>query len=74
MTRYLLSIAVTAVALSTPAAAKDFVARSYCPMAHVIGIDHGKTLMKAENSAIAACVRKGGIPACCNKFIRQIIR
>jgi hypothetical protein len=54
------------------AMAKDFGARAYCPMTHVTGIGHGSTPETAKEAAIRACISKGGIPACCNKFVRMI--
>jgi len=69
----LFAVAVT-LALTLPASAKNFTARAYCPMTHVIGFGHGSTLAVAKKAATAECIRKGGIPSCCNKFVRQIIR
>jgi hypothetical protein len=54
------------------AKAKDFGARAYCPMTHVTGIGHGSSPEVAREAAIRSCVGKGGIPACCNKFVRAI--
>jgi hypothetical protein len=58
--------------ISGQAFAKDVKASSHCPMTGVTGIGHGQTFEVAVQSAIKACIAKGGISSCCYKFTRKL--
>ena len=62
------------VASSFEVAAKTYTVRSYCPMTHVVGIGKATSFERAKDKAIAACMSKGGIRACCYKFVREVRR
>lgn len=72
MKKILFLFAFACTLFSLEVAAKEVVVSSYCPMTHVKGIGHGNTYQVAEAKAVRACIAKGGVPACCNKFIRQV--
>ena len=58
--------------LTTHASAKDIKVKSWCPMTHAVGFGTGATFDVAKDAAIKACLSKGGLPACCTKFYRQV--
>jgi hypothetical protein len=58
--------------LFAASASADIVVSSYCPMTKVKGMGHGATFSEASQKAIQACMAKGGLPECCNKFVRQV--
>jgi len=68
---FILALAAS-LAFTVGAAAKNFVVSSHCPMTHVTGIGRGPSFEGAKEAAIQACIQKGGIRACCYKFVRQL--
>ena len=64
-------IAILTLLVET-AAAKVVVVSSHCPMTGVTGIGRASTFEVAKEAAIKACIAKGGVPACCYKFVRQV--
>lgn len=72
MKRLVFLAVLASVTGSVGAAAKDISVSAHCPMTHVTGIGRGPTFEAAKRAAISACISKGGIPACCIKFVRQI--
>jgi hypothetical protein len=69
----IIAVLVASIAtISGSAVAKDYRASAYCPMKHVTGYGRGPSVDVAKAEAIKACLAKGGVPACCNKFVRML--